>query len=85
MQTSLDIPCPKCGKDIIVRRGKKRTFYGCSGYPDCDFSSWDIPTKEICPQCGEMLYCKKAKNLLVCHTVKCNFKKELTDEEIKES
>jgi len=85
IQTNLGVPCPKCGKDVIVRRGKKRTFYGCSGYPDCDFSSWDIPTKEICPKCGEILYCKKAKNMLVCHTAKCNFKKEMTDEEIKES
>ena len=80
MQTTLDVPCPKCGKDVIVRRGKKRTFYGCSGYPDCDFSSWDMPTKEICPKCGEMLYYKKAKNMLLCHTLKCGFKKESTEE-----
>ena len=80
MQTTLDVPCPKCGKDVIVRRGKKRTFYGCSGYPECDFSSWDMPTKEICPKCGEMLYYKKAKNMLLCHTLKCGFKKESTEE-----
>lgn len=80
MQTTLDVPCPKCGKDVIVRRGKKRTFYGCSGYPDCDFSSWDMPTKEICPKCGEILYYKKAKNMLLCHTLKCGFKKESTEE-----
>ncbi len=81
LQTTLGVPCPKCGKDVIVRRGKKRTFYGCSGYPDCDFSSWDAPTTKTCPDCGEILYYKKAKNLLVCHTVKCGYKIEAENEE----
>lgn len=35
--------CPKCGKPVVeknTRRGK--VFYGCSGYPDCDFAVWDL-------------------------------------------
>lgn len=40
----LDIKCPKCGGDIVVRKTKKRkTFYGCSNYPACDFASWTKP------------------------------------------
>ena len=41
----IDTPCPKCGKRIIEKRSNKskKTFYGCEGYPDCDFVSWDLP------------------------------------------
>jgi DNA topoisomerase-1 len=38
------IKCPKCGRDIVKRRTKTgRTFYGCSGYPDCDQTYWKKP------------------------------------------
>ncbi len=37
-------PCPKCGKDIVIKRTRKgRKYYGCLGYPDCDFMSWQKP------------------------------------------
>lgn len=40
------IRCPKCGKELIVRRTKKgRKYYGCEGYPDCDYISWQKPKK----------------------------------------
>ena len=32
------VPCPKCGKKMIVREGKHGKFYGCSGYPDCTYT-----------------------------------------------
>ncbi|MDR0462582.1 MAG: type I DNA topoisomerase [Christensenellaceae bacterium] len=36
--------CPKCNKDVYKRKSKKgRVFYGCSGYPDCDYVTWDAP------------------------------------------
>lgn len=38
------VKCPKCGKELIVRKTKKgRRYYGCEGYPDCDFMSWTKP------------------------------------------
>ncbi len=38
------VKCPKCGKDLIVKKTKKgRTYYGCEGYPECDFISWNKP------------------------------------------
>ena len=51
--TYLDVPCPKCGKRLMEKVSKKnRKFYGCEGYPDCDFVSWDKPVAEKCPRCG---------------------------------
>ncbi len=50
----MGIKCPKCKEgDLIERKTKrKRTFYGCSRYPDCDFASWDKPTSTPCETCG---------------------------------
>lgn len=40
----IGVPCPKCGKDIVLRRSSKgRKFYSCEGYPECDFISWKKP------------------------------------------
>lgn len=74
---SLGVSCPKCGKDVVTKHGRnKSVFYSCSGYPECDFSSWDMPTAEKCPDCGGMLYVKKGKNQLVCKAEGCSFKKD---------
>jgi DNA topoisomerase-1 len=38
---TLDIPCPKDGGKIVMKRTRKgRTFFGCSNYPNCDFAVW---------------------------------------------
>ncbi|MFR1380947.1 MAG: type I DNA topoisomerase, partial [Clostridium neonatale] len=48
----LDVPCPKCGNTIVAKKSKKgKKFFGCSGYPECDFVSWYEPVKEKCPEC----------------------------------
>ena len=51
---TIDMTCPKCKEgEIVERRSKKgRVFYGCSRYPDCDFSSWNKPVDHQCPRCG---------------------------------
>ena len=52
----LDVKCPKCGGKILIRKSKKgATFYTCEQSPNCDFISWDEPTKETCPQCGSTI------------------------------
>ncbi len=50
----LGITCPKCGQgDIAERRTRKgRNFFGCTRYPDCDFSVWNRPVPVPCPNCG---------------------------------
>jgi DNA topoisomerase-1 len=37
--------CPKCqqGEVVLKRTKKRRIFYGCSRWPDCDFASWKKP------------------------------------------
>lgn len=76
--TPIGVKCPLCGGDIVSRVTKSgREYYSCTGYPECSFSSWDMPTEEKCPECGEILYKKKAKNILVCK--KCKFQKDAED------
>ena len=49
----IGVPCPVCGKDIVVKRSKKgRLYYGCENNPECEFMSWQRPSKEKCPSCG---------------------------------
>ena len=82
IKNEIGVKCPKCGGQIISKRSKSRTlFYSCENYPTCSFSSWDMPTNEKCPVCSGMLMRKKGKNLLVCSTEGCTFKKETNDEE----
>ena len=56
-QITTGVGCPKCGGDLVQRRGKKKgmVFYGCSNYPTCDFSVRQRPLPEPCPECGELL------------------------------
>lgn len=72
--------CPQCGKDVLPRRSKTgRIFYSCSGYPNCKFMSWDIPTAEKCPQCNEVLYKKVLKNKTTIKCNKCDYIKEIKE------
>ena len=49
----LGIKCPKDGGDLAERRTKKgKSFWGCMNYPACDFSTWNKPVPETCPECG---------------------------------
>ncbi|CUH96074.1 DNA topoisomerase 1 [Propionispora sp. 2/2-37] len=55
--------CPKCGDSIVERRTKRgRIFYGCKGYPACDFVTWDMPLQETCPVCGTFMTKHRFKN-----------------------
>ncbi len=64
--------CPKCGGKVIQRKSRKGyVFYGCNNYPNCDFSTWDVPTEEKCPQCGSSLF--KQKGRLVCLKEGCGY------------
>ena len=41
------VACPKCGKEIVIRKTKKgRRYYGCEDNPTCDFMSWQKPSEK---------------------------------------
>lgn len=68
----IGVACPKCGKDIVIKKTKKgRKYYGCIGNPDCDFMVWQKPSAEKCPKCGSMMLQKG--NKLVCMNEECGF------------
>lgn len=72
----VEATCPKCGHDIIIRRGKSgRVFYGCSGYPDCDQVFWSKPTDRKCPDCNSIILEKKTKSTsYACSNSECGYK-----------
>ena len=74
----IDAPCPKCGKRLLEKSSKRgRKFFGCEGYPECDFVSWDQPVTEKCPQCGSYMVEKrnnKGEILHLCANENCRFK-----------
>ena len=68
----IGVACPKCGKDIVLRKTKKgRKYYGCENNPDCDFMSWQKPSKEKCPKCGGLMVEKG--NKLLCINEACGY------------
>lgn len=72
------IPCPKCGKEVVIKKTKKgRKFYGCEGNSECDFISWQKPSREKCPECGS--YMVEKGNKLACSNEQCGFVKNRQD------
>lgn len=52
----IGVKCPKCGADILERKSKTgKVFYGCERYPECDYTTWDKPLNEECPECKHMM------------------------------
>ncbi len=79
--TEVVAQCPKCGSDVVKRMSKRGTvFYGCVGYPNCDFVSWDVPTGKLCPICQSHLVFKQSrgKQKVVCSNKGCSYKDEST-------
>ena len=74
----IETSCPKCGKRLLEKISKKnRKFYGCEGYPECDFVSWDKPVSEKCPKCGQYMVEKrnnKGETLYLCSNESCRYK-----------
>lgn len=78
----IGMTCPQCGEGDVVRRKTRqgRTFYGCSRYPDCDFTSWRQPIPTPCPNCGGTLVIANKRDV---QCLQCG-KTFLQDEVIKE-
>ncbi|MDF2945965.1 MAG: type topoisomerase [Bacillales bacterium] len=75
----LGVNCPKCKEGKIVERKsskKRKTFYGCSTYPGCDFVSWDKPLPRPCPKCSGLLVEKKVKKGIKVSCISCDYVEE---------
>ena len=71
--------CPLCGSKIVLKKSKKgRNFYGCDGYPDCNFMTWNAPVEDKCPKCGSTLFKKGGKSgKLLCEKPDCGYERNL--------
>ncbi len=74
----IGVKCPDCKDGNIVERKtkKRRTFYGCDNYPECEFLSWDKPISRPCPKCDSLLVEKKKKKGTQIHCTKCDYQEE---------
>lgn len=74
----IDAHCPMCGKRLLEKVSKKnRRFYGCEGYPECSFVSWDKPVEEKCPKCGGYMVEKRngrGEILHLCANESCRYR-----------
>ncbi len=83
-QNFIGVKCPKCKDGELVEKKARRrgnTFYGCSNYPKCDFTSAYKPVAEKCPECGGPYLLEKhlkSGSMLVCAN---NTKKSAEEEE----
>jgi DNA topoisomerase-1 len=71
-QNFIGVKCPKCADGELVEKKARRrgnTFYGCSNYPNCDFTSAFKPVAEKCPECGSPYLLEKhlkSGSFLIC-------------------
>ena len=68
----IGVECPKCGKEIVIRKTKKgRKYFGCENNPNCDFMTWQRPSGKVCGRCGDALVIRG--NKLVCNNAQCGY------------
>ncbi|MGH1600553.1 type I DNA topoisomerase [Campylobacter majalis] len=70
----LEVPCPKCGGEIVERFSRRGKFYGCANYPKCDYISNYEPVLEKCSECGGDMIRKELKKGNFHECVKCKTK-----------
>ncbi|HEX4566360.1 MAG TPA: type I DNA topoisomerase, partial [Vicinamibacterales bacterium] len=80
-QKTTGVLCPKDGGDIVERKSRRgKVFYGCANYPDCDFTLWNKPVAEKCPDCGAPFLVekitKKHGRQLVCNNEECHYTRQ---------
>ena len=82
---STGVLCPQDGADVVERKSRRgRVFYGCSNYPDCDFTVWNKPLQEVCPTCAAPFLVEKVTKRygrqVLCHKDDCDYIR--TEEEL---
>jgi DNA topoisomerase-1 len=79
-QKTIGMACPRpgCAGEIAERRSRRgKTFFGCTRYPDCDFTAWNRPIPAKCPECGHPYMEEKflkAGPVLQCPNPECKHK-----------
>ena len=57
-----DVPCDKCGRMMVIKRGRYGTFLACPGYPECHNAKPIIEELDVpCPKCGGKILAKRSK------------------------
>ena len=90
--------CPKCGSTILKRKSKRGyAYYGCERGAECGFMTWDVPTEQDCPTCGQTMFKKsgRGRNKPFCINESCEnflpedkrgyYKKKTDGEETEEA
>ncbi len=78
-----NVNCPECGGKVLIKKTKKgRKYFGCENHPECNFMSWNKPTGEKCPRCGNFMEEKGKKNTkIVCSNIQCGYVEEKEEKE----
>jgi DNA topoisomerase-1 len=77
-QKTTGVLCPKDGGDIVEKKSRRgKVFYGCANYPDCEFTLWNKPIAEKCPDCGAPFLVEKITKRhgrqLICNNESCSY------------
>ena len=77
-QKTIGVKCPECTEgEVVERRWKRGTFYGCNRWPECNFVAWGKPIDEKCSQCGNPYMIEKwlkAGPVWQCPNPECKYK-----------
>ncbi len=74
--------CPKCGSGMLKRKSKRGfAYYACERGAECGFMSWDVPTAEDCPECGQTLFKKSGKGRMKPFCINENCKNFLPEDQ----
>ena len=75
--------CPKCGSGMLKRKSQRGyAYYACEKGKECGFMTWDVPTAEDCPYCGQTMFKKsgKGQKKMFCINEQCE---NFTPEELR--
>ena len=57
--------CPKCGSAILKRKSKRGyAYYACERGAECGFMTWDVPTDQDCPVCGQTMFKRSGRGAM---------------------
>ncbi len=57
-----DVKCDKCGRMMVIKRGRYGEFLACPGYPECKNAKPIVEELDVpCRECGKTIVIKKSK------------------------